>query len=109
MSNEINNIGAQTIEAGAVVVIEYTSGKEKPCDKAFALLLAPITSNTASANTLELLYGMDAATMELLPTISIHEVGYKMQEATKEERAEYFANLLTYFKGTRNTGKEVQP
>lgn len=109
MSNEINNIGAQSIEAGAVVVINYISGKEKLCEKAYALLLAPITSNTASADTLELLCAIDAATMELQPTISIHGVSYEVQEATKEERAEYFANLLAYIKGTRNAGEEVQP
>lgn len=105
MEKETTKNEPQHIEAGEVLEIQY-KGDNKPCKRALALLIKPVTLNS-NVRDVVLLYSIDADTMEFLPSSSHNDLQASIRIASKEQRAMYYERVLELVHGQR--GKEVQP
>lgn len=106
MAKEATNNEPQRIEAGEVVAISY-KGENKPCKRALALLLHPITQDGTDIKDLHLLYSFDVDKERFLPQCSISDLQMSIDVVTKDVKAWYFEQLLAMV--SDNKGKEVQP
>ena len=96
------------INAGTVIIMEY-QGENKPCDKAMALLLTPVTLEDGKPITGEFrtMYAIDTDKEQFIPAGPINNVTCRVYVATPRQKAWYYEQIVKLFNGETNSRPNV--
>jgi len=94
-------VKTQRIKAGEVIYMEY-QGDNKPCDKALAILLTPVTLKEDSfIGEFRTLYAFDTDKEKFIPAGPINGVKCKITVVKGKLKAWYYEQVVEMCKGNK--------